>query len=172
MSLLFHYTDCFLSIVNNLQPQVRSNFITNSWVNILTFLCQLKATKNEMKPKNSFCVLKDIQQLFITHLDQATVKWSALIQTSSLTEGIAPAGQRFQTSLRIETFEPLFYLSDQQERLNKKGQVFQTCTGDSCFRKHLPHLVIYSSRTGYIYHEEMWSYLLKTDIKVVTRKME
>jgi len=70
-----------------------------------------------MKPKNAFCVLKDIQQLFITHLDQATGIRSAPIQTSSLTEVIAPAGQRFQTSLGTEKFEPLFHLSDQTGKI-------------------------------------------------------
>lgn len=60
VSLLFQYSDCFLNVANNLQPQVHSNSITNSWVNILTLMCQLKATKNEMKPKNAFCVLKDV----------------------------------------------------------------------------------------------------------------
>lgn len=40
---------------------------------MLPFICQLKATKNEMRPKQAFCVLKDVQQLLITHLDQETV---------------------------------------------------------------------------------------------------
>lgn len=74
---------------------------------MLPFICQLKATKNEMRPKQAFCVLKDVQQLFITHLDQETVVWWALAQASS--ECITPAaGQIFQTFLRIEKFESLF----------------------------------------------------------------
>lgn len=69
-----------------------------------------------MKPKNAFSLLKDIQQLFIIHLDQA----SYMISTYSnqyLTESIAPAGQRSQTSLRIEKLEHLFYLSDQTGKM-------------------------------------------------------
>lgn len=70
-----------------------------------------------MKPKQAFCVLKDVQQVFITHLDQETAVWWALAEASSVTERIIPAGQIFQTFPRTEKLQSLFYLSEQNRKI-------------------------------------------------------
>lgn len=80
-----------------------------------------------MKPKEAFFVIKDVQQLCITHLDQETIIWWTLAQVSSFIEHIMPAryfttDHQYQSGislafLRIEKFESLFNLPDQKGKI-------------------------------------------------------